>query len=341
MACEFLLTSYLQGWEMMNNSELIFVGIDVSKDTLELALEDKGKTQNFSNEEAGIAQLLACLKGAGGTVAAVVFEATGGFERLAATALCSAGFPVMVVNPRQARDFAKSMGFLSKTDSLDAKVLSHFARTLYQSDRRERLLMKLPDEHQVLLQALLTRRSQLIQMRVAEDNRLALSHKSQRKSIEAVRKMLNKQIANIDADMDFKLKGHFNDKLALLKGFKSVGPGLKASLMAGLPELGQLSHEQIGKLVGVAPLNCDSGKHKGKRFTWGGRSDVRCALYMATLSAVRYNPVIKVFYDRLLSKGKPKKVALVACMHKLLTILNAIMKSGKPWDENHFSTKTT
>ena len=320
----------------MNASDLMFVGIDVSKDGLDVALDDKGQTRHFSNDEAGIAQLLAVLRTVEAKVGAVVFEATGGFERLAATALCGAGLPVMVVNPRQARDFAKAMGLLAKTDSIDAKALSHFARMLYQSDRRDRLLMKLPDAHQVLLQALLTRRAQLIQMRVAEDNRLSVSHKSQRPSIEAVRNVLNQQIADIDQDMGTQLKGHFAEKLALLKGFKGIGVGMQASLMAALPELGALTHAQLGKLVGVAPLNCDSGQHKGKRFTWGGRADVRCALYMATLSAVRYNAVIKPFYDRLLAKGKPKKVALVACMHKLLTILNAIMKSGKPWNEHYF-----
>ncbi len=320
----------------MNASELMFVGIDVSKDGLDVALDDKGQTRHFSNDEAGIAQLLALLGTAEAKVGAVVFEATGGFERLAATTLCSAGYPVMVVNPRQARDFAKAMGLLAKTDAIDAKALSHFARMLYQSDRRERLLMKLPDAHQILLQALLTRRAQLIQMRVAEDNRLSVSHESQRPSIEAVRHVLNQQIVDIDQDMGAQLKGHFAEKLTLLKGFKGIGAGMQASLMAALPELGTLTHAQIGKLVGVAPLNCDSGQHKGKRFTWGGRADVRCALYMATLSAVRYNTVIKPFYQRLLARGKPKKVALVACMHKLLTILNAIMKSGKPWNEHHF-----
>ena len=324
----------------MNASELSFIGIDVSKDSLELAMDDKGETQYLDNNEAGIAALLARIKAVGGNVGAVVFEATGGFERHAAVALCRAGLPVMVVNPRQARDFAKAMGYLAKTDAIDARVLSHFALTLYQSDRRDRLLMKLPDVNQEALQALVTRRGQLIQMRVAEDNRLALSNKSQRKSIEAVRKVLNKELARIDDDIDSQLKEHFADKLALLKGFKGIGAGTQASLMAALPELGNLNHEQIGKLVGVAPLNCDSGKHKGRRITWGGRADVRSMLYMATLSAIRFNTVIKPFYERLLAKGKPKKVAMVACMHKVLTILNAIMKSNKPWDEHYFAHKT-
>lgn len=328
---------------MINDSEAIFVGIDVSKDTLEVAWDDTRKTLTFSNDEAGIQALLACIKAAqsaGGRVGAVVLEATGGFEREAALALCGAGLPVMIVNPRQARDFAKAMGHLTKTDAIDARVLRHFAQTLHASDRRETLLMRLPDAQQTQLQALIVRRGQLIQRRVAEDNRRALSPPAQRNSIAAVCEVLNAQIARIDADMDAQLKGHFAAQLALLNNFKGIGTGTKACLMAALPELGRLRHEEIAKLVGVAPLNCDSGKHKGKRFTWGGRANVRCALYMAALSAVRYNPVIKVFYDRLLSKGKPRKVALVACMHKILTILNAIMKSAKPWNEHHFSAKT-
>lgn len=326
---------------MMNASELSFVGIDVSKDSLELAMDEKGKTQCLSNNEDGINKLLAAIKSAGGNVGAVVLEATGGFERLAAVALCRAGLPVMVINPRQARDFAKAMGHLAKTDAIDARVLSHFACMLYQSDRRERLLMKLPDANQEALQGLVTRRKQLIQMLVAEENRLALSNKRQRKSIETVLKLLKKELALIDHDIDGQLKEHFAEKIALFKGFKGIGVGTQASLMAALPELGSLSHEQVGKLVGVAPLNCDSGKHKGKRITWGGRADVRSMLYMATMSAIRFNAVIKPFYERLLAKGKPKKVAIVACMHKILTILNAIVKSNKPWDEHHFSPKTT
>ena len=328
---------------MMNASEMIFVGIDVSKNTLELALDDKSKTRCFDNNEQGIKQVMACLKAAINGIAPVsvgviLLEATGGLERKAAIAFCEAGWPVMVINPRQARDFAKSMGYLAKTDSIDARVLSHFARTLHQSDRRERLLMKLPDAQQVTLQAFMTRRSQLIAMRVAEGNRVEISHQSQRKSIEAVIKFINKQIAVIDSEIEELLKAHFADKLSLLNDFKGIGVGTKAILMAALPELGTLTHTQISKLVGVAPLNCDSGTHKGKRFTWGGRADVRSMLYMAILSAIRYNPVIKLFYDRLIAKGKIKKVALVACMHKLLIILNAIMKSGKKWNPLHLET---
>lgn len=324
----------------MNASDLRFIGIDVSKDRLELALDNTGKTRDLTNDAAGIATLLAAIQAADGPVGAVVLEATGGFERHVAAALCRAGLPVMVVNPRQARDFAKAMGWLAKTDAIDARVLAQFALTLYQSDRRERLLMKLPDANQEALHALVTRRGQLLHMRVAEENRLALSTKRQRKSIAAVLTVLNKEMARIDDEIDSQLKEHFADKLALLKGFKGVGAGTQASLMAALPELGRLSHEQIGKLVGVAPLNCDSGTQKGRRVTWGGRAEVRSVLYMATLSAMRFNATIKQFADRLLAKGKPKKVAIVACMHKMLTIMNAILKSNKPWDEHYLVPKT-
>lgn len=326
---------------MMNASELFFVGIDISKDTLELALDNKSDTTCFSNDDKGIVALIAAINAKSvkdeGRVGAIVLEATGRFESNAAAALCAAGLPVMVLNPRQARDFAKGMGMLAKTDAIDARVLSHFAHTLYHSEKRDSLLMRLPDPKQLALQELVIRRRQLIEMRVVEDNRWYMSSKIQRKSIDKVRHVLNKEIGSIDQKIETQLKEHFADKLKLIDQCKGVGTGTQAALLASLPELGTLSHKQISKLVGVAPLNCDSGKHKGRRFTWGGRADVRCALYMATLSAVRYNQLIKSFYERLLAKGKQKKVALVACMHKLLTILNAIMKSGTPWNDNFSS----
>ena len=324
---------------MTNVSELtteaIFVGIDVSKDTLEVALGENAKTQTLGNDQAGVAALLAQLKPLSSRLAVVLLEATGGLEQLAATTLCANGFAVMVVNPRQAHDFAKALGYLSKTDSIDAKALAQFARTLHSSDKRERLLYKLPTPAQELLLAMVTRRGQLVGMRVAESNRLASAHVSQRKSIEKHIKALDKQIGQIDDDAEQHLRGHFKDKLLLLKGLKGVGVGTQTMLMAALPELGSLKHREISKLVGIAPLNCDSGKFKGKRITWGGRANVRAALYMATLSASRHDPTIKAFYERLVLAGKPKKVALVACMHKLLTIMNAIIKSGKPWQASY------
>ena len=320
---------------MTDVSELIFVGIDVSKDTLEVALDDNSKTQCLGNDAKGVEALIAKLQALGDRVALVLLEATGGLEQRTAVALCAAGLAVMVVNPRQAHDFAKALGYLAKTDSTDARALSHFARTLHTSKHRERLLYKLPTLEQEALSALVTRRAQLVGMRVAEGNRLATAHASQRKSIQALIKVLDRQIGQIDDDVGRRLKGHFKDKLDLLKGLKGVGGGTQAMLMAELPELGRLTHREISKLVGVAPLNHDSGKFKGKRTTWGGRANVRAALYMATLSATRFDPTIKAFYERLLASGKLPKVALVACMHKLLTIINAVIKSGKPWQAGY------
>jgi transposase len=186
-----------------------------------------------------------------------------------------------------------------------------------------------------LLLALVTRRGQLVGMRVAEGNRLALAHESQRKSIRALLKHLDAQIGRVDDDAGRMLEKHFKDKLDLLKGLKGVGQGTQAMLMAALPELGQLNGREVAKLVGLAPLNCDSGKFRGRRMTWGGRANVRSALYMAALSAVRHDPTIKAFYQRLLAAGKPKKVALTACMHKLLTIINAVIRSGLPYQPSY------
>jgi transposase len=319
----------------MDNSDKLFIGIDVSKDTLEVALDNSSNTQTFENHPEGIARLVKLVTSCTRPIGLVLLEATGGLERACAAALCLADLAVIVINPRQAHDFSKSMGYLAKTDPLDAKVLSHFARTLHGDARFERMLFKLPSEKQVVLQALVVRRSQLVVMRVAEGNRLSGAHLAQRKSINAVIKLLASEIGRIDKDIGRNLDQHFAPTLKLLEGIKGVAVGTKAALMAGLPELGRLTHHQIGKLVGIAPLNCDSGKFKGKRVTWGGRAPVRAALYMATLSAKKHDPVIKAFYEQLIARGKAPKVALVACMHKLLTIMNAIVRSGKPWSATY------
>lgn len=322
-----------------NGPALRFAGIDVSKATLELALEGEGKNTVFDNDARGIRALLAKLKEAG-PLGAIVLEATGGLEREAALALCAAGLPVMVVNPRQAHDFAKALGYLAKTDAIDARALTQFARTLYHSDKREALLMRMPEPQCLALEVLVTRRGQLIAMRVAEGSRLSGAAKPAQKSIRAVMKVLNREIANLDREIAASLGGHFAEKLKLLKGLKGVAVGTQAALMAGLPELGKLTRRAIGKIVGVAPLNRDSGKMRGARTTWGGRTGVRSALYMATLTAVRHNAVLRAFHHRLRSKGKPKKVALVACMHKLLSIMNAIFKTNTPWNPDFHSPKT-
>lgn len=311
--------------------ESVYVGIDVSKDSLEVSLGDKGASMRFGNDDQGISAMLDWL--AGHSVAVVLMEATGGLEKRCAQSLYLAGLTVVVANPRQAHEFAKSLGYLAKTDGIDAKALSHFARTLHNSERFEKSLFKMAAAHQEQLQALVTRRAQLMQMRVAETNRLAQAHTLSAKSIQAVIKILDKQIKALDGDIGGRLKQHFAQKLKLLEGFKGIGEGTKAVLMAALPQLGQLNRREISKLVGVAPLNHDSGKMRGKRSIWGGKSEVRSALYMAALSSVRFDPVIREFYQRLRGAGKPAKVALVACMRKMLSILNAVIKSNTAWEQ--------
>jgi transposase len=312
------------------SSNPVYVGIDVAKATLEVAMNDTGASVSYTNDEQGIAALLAHLKGL--PVELVVLEATGGLEKRCAHALALADLDVIVVNPRAAHDFAKSLGYLAKTDRIDAQALSHYARTLHQSAKRNKLLLKMPSVQQEQIHALVARRVQLVTMRVAESNRLQQTlHPAAIKSIKEVIKMLDKQIDKLDQDIGNRLKADFAHKLKLLEGFKGVAQNTQAVLMGALPELGQLNRREIGKLVGVAPLNRDSGKMRGKRSIWGGRADVRTALYMATLSAVRHDPVLRAFYDRLKEAGKPAKVALVACMRKLLSIINAVIKSGVPW----------
>jgi transposase len=316
-----------------SDTRLNFAGIDVSKETLEFALRGVHATQTFANDPKGIRALVKHLKGIA-HLGAIVMEATGRLEHDAAVALCAAGLPVMVINPRQARRFGEAAGYLSKTDAIDARCLAMQAHYLYHTDKRERLLMRLPTEEQETLLAWVTRRAQLIEIKVAEQHRLAGAPKRIRRDIESVIKLLNKRIEKIDQDINQHLKQHFAEQQKLLESVKGIGVGTQAVLLAALPELGTLNRREIAKLTGVAPLNHDSGKHRGRRSTWGGRATVRRALYMATLSAVRYNHVLKAFYLRLLDKGKAKKVALVACMHKLLSILNAICKSGQAWQED-------
>ena len=309
------------------------VGIDVAKDSLQVALDETAPSMRFDNDEQGVQALVSLLQGK--DVALLALEATGGLERRCAQALYLAGFDVVVCNPRQAREFARAMGYLAKTDAIDARALSHFARTLNQSPQRDKLLLKLATPAQQQLQALVIRREQLVKMRVAEGNRLELAHPMAARSIREVIKMLDKQIGALDKDIGGRLKMHFGRQLKLLEGFKGVGENTKAVLMAALPELGRLNRRQISKLVGIAPLNCDSGKMRGKRAIWGGRAQVRTALYMATLSAVRFDKTLKAFYEKLRAAGKPAKVALVACMRKLLTIINAVIKSGMPWQASY------
>jgi len=237
-------------------------------------------------------------------------------------------------NPRQARDFAKAMGYLAKTDRIDACVLAQLAEVLRCHPDREKMVKPLPGEEQQHLQALVVRRRQLVSMLVAERQRLTTSHRVARQSIETIVKALKKELERTERDMERHISTHHTDLVALLGSVKGIGPTTTSTLIAEVAELGRLSRREISALVGVAPFNCDSGTLRGRRMVFGGRATVRRALYMAALVATRFNAVIRGFYERLILAGKPKKVAVVACMRKLLTILNAMVKSGKPWDES-------
>lgn len=309
----------------------VTVGIDVAKATLEVAISGRAATMALANNETAYAVLLAELSGL--DVSLVLFEATGGFELACATALQLAGLAVAVVNPRQARDFARAMGHLAKTDRIDARVLADMARTLVQRGDLSKLVKPLPDAQQLELQGMVTRRRQLMAMKLAEDHRMKMPGVRQRRSLNTIIKALDREIARVDKDLQAFVGANHADLAALLDSVKGVGKATISTLLAEVPELGKLSGREVSALVGVAPINRDSGTMRGKRAIFGGRPDVRRVLFMAALVASRHNPVIKTFYQRLLAAGKPKKVALVACMRKLLTILNAMVRSGKPWDQ--------
>lgn len=306
----------------------INVGIDVSKHHLDACWADI--ELRLANDASGCNELTAKLVAAG--VELVVIEATGGYERALVCALQSAGLTVARVNPRQAREFAKSIGVLAKTDRVDARVLRDFADVLSRHRDRAKYITPLIDVRQRELADLVTRRRQLVDMRVAESNRLELASKRAVTSIKAVIKTLDRQIERIDDDIDDFMDMHFKAQSALLDTVKGVGPVTIMTVQACLPELGRLGRREIAKLVGVAPLANDSGTRHGKRRTWGGRSEPRAIIYMATLAAIQHNPVIAAFYRRLIAAGKRPKVAIVACMRKLLTILNAMMRDQQPWN---------
>jgi transposase len=309
-----------------------YAGIDVAKDTVELALGPSASVESFANEPSGHEGVIKVLLEH--QVGLVVLEASGGYEFALACAMQAAGLAVALINPRQARDFAKAMGYLAKTDAIDARMLAQLAQVIAAHPHRERFVKVLADAQQQQLQALVLRRTQLIGMLTAERQRLAMSHAVARKSIERIISAIRKQLEEIDAQLATHIERHHADLSALLRSASGVGPATTAVLIAELPELGTLDRRQIAALVGVAPFNRDSGQMRGKRMISGGRAQVRRALYMAALVATRFNPAIKCFYQRLLASGKPKKLALVACMRKLLTILNAMARSGKPWDQS-------
>ncbi|WP_282677646.1 IS110 family RNA-guided transposase, partial [Serratia marcescens] len=268
-------------------------------------------------------------------VALVLMEATGGLEAAVACALQAEGFEIAVVNPRQARDFARAMGYLAKTDRIDARALTQMAEVINRHPERGRFIRALPDAERQVLAAMVVRRRQLITMLVAERNRLHPAHPQSRKSINIIIKALEDELSRIDADMNTHIQNHFKELAERLSSIKGIGVMTTAALLAEVPELGSLSRRKVSALVGVAPVNRDSGTMRGRRTIFGGRAGVRTALYMATLVASRFNPVIKAFYMRLVDAGKPKKVALVACMRKLLTILNAMLRKNEEWDESY------
>lgn len=302
------------------------VGLDVAKAAIDVAVRPARRPPwRVLYDEAGLASLVESL--AALTPALVVLEATGGYEARVASALALAGLPVAIVNPRQVRDFAKAVGILAKTDRLDAGVLAHFGDAVRPTPRA------LPDDAQADLAALVARRRQLVEMLTAERNRRHRARPALHPSLDAHIAWLETQLRDTDHDLQQRIEASplWRSHEQLLRSVPGIGPATARVLLSELPELGRLSPGQISKLVGVAPLNRDSGQRTGARQIWGGRAPIRGALYMATVVATRYNPVIRVFYQRLRAAGKPPKVALVAAMHKLLIILNAMIKQQRAW----------
>jgi transposase len=310
-------------------------GIDVAKDHLDIVLRPTGEYLGTTNDERGIKAVVRRLRKEG--VALVVLEATGGLEQPAAAALALAGVPVAIVNPRQVRDFAKAVGRLAKTDRIDAAVLAHFAEAVRPEPR------PIADEQARELTAVLLRRRQLLAMITAEGNRVCTAPKAVGRRIEAHLRWLRKELTRANKDLARTVRESpvWREKDDLLRSVPGVGPTLWATLLAELPELEHLDRRRLAALVGVAPLNRDSGTLRGIRTVWGGRSGVRTTLYMATLCATRHNPAIREFYGRLCAKGKPKKVALTACMRKLLVILGAVLRNRTPWEVGHLAQGAT
>lgn len=306
-----------------------YVGVDVAKDWLDVAQRPEGAPWRVSNDERGIAALVERLVQL--RPALVVLEATGGMEMPVVGALVVAQLPTAVVNPRQVREFARATGRLAKTDAIDAQVLAQFGEAV----RPE--LRPFPDAATQELSALLARRRQLVGMLTAEKNRLRTAAKAVRADVQEHIRWLERRLSDLDGQLAQSIRSSpsWRELDNLLKSTPGVGPVLSVTLLAELPELGTLGRKEIAALVGVAPLNWDSGHLRGKRRVWGGRSRVRAALYMAALVAARRNPVLRAFYERLVEAGKPKKVALTACMHKLLTILNAMIRHRTPWSVEH------
>jgi transposase len=309
----------------MMSATTCFVGIDVAKAQLDMALRPTGERWAVAHDEAGIAALVARRQALLPTL--MVLDATGGYQRAVVAALAAARLPVAVVNPRHARAFAKATGQLAKTEALDARALAHFAEAVRPPPR------PLPDAQADELRALLARRRQLVTRRTAEQNRLGSAPSRLQTDLQAHIIWLNARLARLDDDLDTTLRASpgWRERAELWRSVPGIGPVCTRTRLLDLPELGTLSRQRLAALVGVAPLNRDRGTRRGRRTIWGGRAHVRATLYLSTLVAVRYNAVLKVFYERLRAAGKPAKVALAACMRTRLTILNAMVKHHTPW----------
>jgi transposase len=310
---------------MNEDEKQVFIGIDVSKDKLDVAVRPTETGMTFSNDEDGISFLVDFVKSL--SPALIVLEASGGLETVAVGALAIESLPVVVINPRQMRDFAKATGKLAKTDAIDARIIARFAEVLQPEVR------PLKDEEAQRLTAFNTRRRQIVEMITAEKNRLTSAPIWTRKDIKTHITWLEKCLEKVNGDLSNFLKKSpvWKEKNDILRSAPGVGPVTATTLLSNLPELGELSRKKIAALVGVAPLNRDSGLFRGKRTTWGGRQSIRSVLYMSAVSAIRCNPVIKNFYRRLCEAGKPPKVAITACMRKLLIILNTMIKNRTLW----------
>lgn len=326
----------MQGWARKEHSSVSsegrYVGIDVAKRQLDVAVQPGEEHWSVANEQEGIGTLVRRLEGLG--PALVVLEATGGLELPVTAALAAAELPVVVVNPRQVRDFARASGQLAKTDRLDARIVARFGEVMHPEPR------SLPSAEAQALAAKVSRRRQVVAMMTAEKNRLHTARAPVRQEILEHIAWLRKSLKRLDTDLGDTLRRSplWRERNNVLRSVSGVGPVLSLTLLVGLPELGTVGRRQISSLVGVAPLNRDSGSFRGRRTVWGGRARVRAALYMGTLAAIRHNPVIKAFYQRLCAAGKAKKVALTACMRKLLTILNSMLKHRTHWGPPHIQS---
>ena len=303
-----------------------YVGIDIAKDSMDVTVHEGKETWVYTNDEQGLAKLVSKMKKL--IPCLIVMESTGSYELAVASELHSQGFPVAVVNPRHIRDFARSVGILAKTDVLDAKVIARYAAQVQPTPRA------LPEEEAKRLGVIMARRRQIIAMRTAEKNRLHQADPAVKEGIKEHIDWLNQKLDDIDKELGRMIESNpeWKEKNDIIQSVPGVGPNLAMTLLSDFPELGSLNRKQIASLSGLAPFNRDSGKMRGKRTIWGGRSSVRSASYMSAFSAIRWNPLLKTFYQRLRTAGKLRKVAMVACMRKLLCLLNAMLRNKTIWD---------